>query len=68
MPPRSVTSEGGPASHSYPGYVPMNTAGVMAKVAWPNAGLPPPPPNYFEFPESRQEYQQPPHSQYNNQY
>ena len=59
MPPRSVTSEGGAVPHSYPGYVSINTAAVMAKVAWPNGALPPP--NYFEFPDSRQEYQQTPH-------
>jgi len=58
QPVRNPTTEGGP---SYPGYVPITTAGVVTKVAWPS-GMPPPPPNFFEFPDhhNRQDYS--PHS------
>lgn len=60
---RNATTEGGP---SYPGYVPITTAAVVTKVAWPNGSVPPnhPPSNYFEFPEPQDFQQQQQYHQY----
>jgi len=56
IPGRNPTTEGG--APNYPGYVPITTAAVMTKVAWPNGTLPPPPPpNFFEFPDTRPDFQ-----------